>query len=444
MTFKKKTSKKPKALKVPTTPEPPAQIPGASECFVYITLPGETEPVTAGRFNLVATRAGVPLGHFVYGRSYLARKNAVEIDPIELRLAARKYETTLLKGVFGALRDAAPDSWGRLIIDRQHNQELSELGYLMNSADDRAGALGFGTGVVPPAPRKKFNQTLQLDELQKIADDILKDKKPRGNHVEQAARLLLINTSMGGARPKAVVEDAQGLWIAKFNRPDKDKWNSARVERSMLQLAKTCGISVAESKLATVGDRDVLLLKRFDRDKVDAGYYRHRMVSALTILRADEFEPSKWSYVALAEELRRVSTHARKDAAELFRRMCFNALVSNLDDHPRNHALLARDTWKLSPAYDITPQSPVGIDRRNLAMICGSAGTYANINNLLSQCGRFLLEREEAEAIILEIRDTVSTSWRKIARAQGVTVADCEIISGAFVYPGFSYNLDAA
>jgi serine/threonine-protein kinase HipA len=444
MTSKTKAPKKPKTKKATAAPKPSAQIPEVSECYVYITLPGQTGPVIAGRYNLIATRAGVPLGQFVYGKSYLARKNAVEIDPIDLRLADRKYETTLLKGVFGALRDAGPDHWGRLIIARHLNKELSELGYLMNSADDRAGALGFGTGTSPPAPRKKFNQTLQLEELQKIADDLVKEKKPIGDNAEQAGKLLLINTLMGGARPKAVVEDAQGLWIAKFNRPDQDRWNNARVERSMLLLARECGITVAESKLETVGGRDVLMLKRFDRDRGDEGYYRHRMISALTILRADEIDPSKWSYVTLAEDLRRVSQQPRKDAAELFRRMCFNALISNLDDHPRNHALLAKDTWRLSPAYDITPQSPVGIDRRNLAMICGSAGTYANINNLLSQCERFLLKREEAEAIILEMEDTVSKSWRKLARAQGVTEVDCEAIRGAFVYAGFSYALEAA
>ncbi|HYM99879.1 MAG TPA: HipA domain-containing protein [Aestuariivirgaceae bacterium] len=388
----------------------------------------------------------MPLGKFVYGKSYLARDNAVEIDPIELRLAARQYETTLLKGVFGALRDAGPDYWGRLIIDRHHNRELSELGYLMNSADDRAGALGFGTGLVPPGPRRNFNQTLKLAELQKIADDLLKEKEPRNAAAaEQVDKLLLINTLMGGARPKAVVEDNEGLWIAKFNRPDKDKWNNARVERAMLLLAKSCGIGVAESKITSLGDRDILLLKRFDRDNADNdGYYRHRMVSALTILQADEIDPSRWSYVTLAEQLRRVSHQPRKDATELFKRMCFNALVSNLDDHPRNHALLAKDGWKLSPAYDITPQSPVAIERRNLAMACGSAGTYANINNLLSQCERFLLAKEQAEGLILEMEEIVRSSWRKVARGEGVTVADCEVIAGAFVYEGFFYALHPA
>src|SRR5262245_6886797 len=154
----------------------PAQIPELSECFVYITLPGDAEFVTAGRYTL-AQRAGVPLGQFVYGKSYLARNNAVEIDPVELKLEPRRYETTLLKGLFGALRDAGPDYLGRLIIDRYHNKQLSELGYLMNSADDRAGALGFGIGANPPAPRKIFNQTFKLAELQEIADNILSDNK---------------------------------------------------------------------------------------------------------------------------------------------------------------------------------------------------------------------------------------------------------------------------
>jgi serine/threonine-protein kinase HipA len=384
----------------------------------------------------------------VYGKSYLARNNAVEIDPVELKLAAKRYETTLLKGVFGALRDAGPDAWGRLIIDRHHNRELSELGYLMNSADDRAGALGFGAGKVPPAPRKTFNQTLQLEKLQKIADEVLKDKKPQraqAQQAEQINKLLLINTLMGGARPKAVVEDDNGLWVAKFNRPDHDRWDNAKIEHTMLLLAKACGISVADSKVVRVGNRDVLMVKRFDREKAkNGGYYRHRMVSALTILRADEMDPRDWSYVRLAEEIRRASADPRKDAHELFRRMCFNALVSNLDDHPRNHALIAKDKWKLSPAYDITPQSPVAIERRNLAMICGSAGTYANIHNLLSECERFLLKKEEAETTILEMKAIINTSWRQIAHREGVTVADCEAISGAFVYPGFSYAFEAA
>jgi serine/threonine-protein kinase HipA len=412
-------------------------------CYVYTTLPGETAAVTAGRYELDIDRSGVPLGRFVYGKSYLARADAVEIDPVELKLAPRLYETTLLNGVFGALRDAAPDYWGRLVIERALKKgALGEMDYLLQSADDRAGALGFGLNEKPPAPMRQFNKTLELERLQAIALAIVKDKDPvSGSEAEQIQKLLLRGTSMGGARPKTVVEDGEGLWIAKFNRPD-DPWNSARVECAMLNLASQCGISVAESKVVSVARRQVLLVKRFDREKTRSGYLRHRMVSALTLLRADESvqDRAKWSYVLLAEELRRTCAQPRKAAAELFRRMCFNALISNIDDHPRNHAIIAKDrAWKLSPAYDITPSRQV-----DLAMTVGDLGRYASAQNLLSQCNRFLLDRSEAEAMVAQMETCVASSWYKVARKSGVSERDCETIKGAFVYPGFSFGLQVA
>jgi serine/threonine-protein kinase HipA len=417
-------------------------------CYVYITLPGETKPVTAGRYELGANRSGVPLGRFVYGRSYLARTEAVEIDPVELKRAPRLYETALLNGVFGALRDAAPDYWGRLVIERALGKgPLGEMDYLLQTADDRAGALGFGLNEKPPAPMRQFNKTLDLEKLQSIALAILKDNNPvRGPEAEQVQKLLLRGTSMGGARPKAVVEDDEGLWVAKFNPPG-DSWNSARVEHAMLCLAKACEISVADSKVVSVARRNVLLVKRFDREKAKAGYLRHRMVSALTLLRADEGvqDRAKWSYVLLAEELRRVCAEPRKAAAELFRRMCFNALISNIDDHPRNHAIIAKDrAWNLSPAYDITPSRQVSLDHRDLAMTVGDLGRYASAQNLLSQCNRFLLDRSEAEAIVAQMEARVGSSWYKVARKSGVSERDCEAIKGAFVYPGFSFGLQVA
>ena len=165
---------------------------------------------------------------------------------------------------------------------------LTELDYLLESSDDRAGALGFGLGPKPPAPKRKFNQTVVLEKLQAIADAIVNDKElPAELEIAQAEEVLLAGTSMGGARPKAVVEDNGGLWIAKFNRPD-DRWNNARIEHAMLALARTCGLTTAESKVVSVGGRDVLLVKRFDREKADGGYRRARMVSALTLLRTED------------------------------------------------------------------------------------------------------------------------------------------------------------
>jgi serine/threonine-protein kinase HipA len=412
-----------------------------AECYVYITLPGETEAVTAGRFELATDRRGTPLGRFVYGRRYLERRDSVPIDPVELKLANRVYQTTALHGVFGALRDAGPDYWGRRVIERHVGKsQLSELDYLLHAPDDRAGALGFGLEQHPPEPRRKFNQTLDLAKLQAIADAIAKDEDlPVDALTTQIEDLLLVGTSMGGARPKAVVEDEEGLWLAKFNQPD-DKWNSARVEHAMLVLARTCGLATAQSKVVSVAGRDVLLVKRFDREKTKHGYLRARMVSALTLLRAEDSHRSrdKWSYVLFSEELRRLCAEPGKDAAELFRRMCFNALISNTDDHPRNHAIIAKDrNWKLSPAYDLTPTSPVSLERRDLAMNCGDGGRYANAANLISQSARFLLERDEARALILKIEKCVKRTWHKVARAQGVSERDCEKIAGAFAYPGF-------
>jgi serine/threonine-protein kinase HipA len=411
------------------------------ECFVYITLPGETEFVTAGRFALSTNRAGVPLGRFVYGASYLERESAVPIDPLELKLGRTTYETTRLNGVFGALRDASPDYWGRRIIEKHTGKpQLGEIDYLLESPDDRAGALGFGLGREPPGPKRKFNQTIDLERLQRYADAIIADDiKLEEEDGEQIEELMLVGTSMGGARPKAVVEDRHGLWVAKFNRPD-DRFNHARVERAMLRLAHACGIQVPESKVTTVGDRDVLLVKRFDREKTIQGYRRARMLSALTLLRAEEMpdERHHWSYVQLAEELRRISVQPAKDAPELFRRMCFNALISNIDDHPRNHAVIAMDAdWKLSPAYDLTPSMPVSVTRRDLALDCGDLGRYAHADNLLSQCARFLLKDDHARHTIDSMEALVKAKWYETARREGVSEADCERISGAFAYAGF-------
>lgn len=413
-----------------------------SECFVYITLTGQIEPVTAGKFVLTQNRQGISLGKFIYGKSYLARADAVPFDPAQLKLAEKTYETTALNGVFGALRDAGPDYWGRRIIERHAGKaQLNEMDYLLNSPDDRAGALGFGLNATPPAPKRTFNQTLDLAKLQEIADIIVRDEEmtERGAEV-QALDLMLAGTSMGGARPKAVVEDRDGLWLAKFNRPD-DKWNAARVEHAMLLLARQCGLQTAESKLTTIGDRDALLVKRFDREKIEGGYTRARMISALTLLQTEDTHQSrdKWSYVLLVEELRRASAKPQDDANELFRRMVFNALISNNDDHPRNHALLAKDAnWRLSPAYDLTPAPLISLERRDLAMACGDYGRIASAQNLLTQAGRFLLNPEEAQNIINTMVDTVKSSWHKTLRSVGVSEQECAMLENSFVYPGFT------
>lgn len=177
-----------------------------------------------------------------------------------------------------------------------------------------------------------------------------------------------------------------------------------------------------------------------DREHTAAGYRRARMLSALTLLRAGDthLDRGRWSYVLLAEALRRVVARPAEAAAELFRRMVFNALVSNTDDHPRNHAVIAMDVdWALSPAYDLTPTTPVSLERRDLAMDCGDGGRRAQAGNLLSQSGRFLLNEERARATIEAMEQRVRGSWYEVARRAGVSERDCSRIAPAFVYPGF-------
>jgi serine/threonine-protein kinase HipA len=413
----------------------------ASECFVYITLPGATSAVTAGKFVLERNQRGDPLGRFVYGRSYLDNPEAVPIDPVELQLSEKTYDTVQRNGVFGALRDAGPDYWGRRVIEKYAGKaQLGELDYLLESPDDRAGALGFGLNKVPPASQRKFNKTLDLETLQNLADALVKDDLPNDPEAPQVQELMLLGTSMGGARPKAVVQDEDGLWVAKFNQPD-DRWNNTRVEHAMLRLALECGISTAESRIATIAGKDVLLIKRFDREKTPKGYTRARMISGLTLLRADEAPAmrERWSYVILVEEMRRIVAEPKKDARELFRRVCFNALISNIDDHPRNHAFIAKDEdWKLSPAYDLTPAPLVAQERRDLAMQCGDMGRYANAKNILSQHARFLLKEDEATIIVGDMKDQVAATWYETVRACSVSESDAETIRRAFVYEGFS------
>ncbi len=418
----------------------------ANQCYVYITLPGETEFVTAGKFELATDRRGIPAGRFIYGRSYLDRDNAVAIDPLELKLGNKTCKTSLLKGIFGSLRDASPDFWGRRVIQKRsgHTQH-GEIDYLLHSPDDRAGALGFGLNKEPPAPRRKFNRTIELEKLQKLAAAIIADEDiPANADAEQTQDLMFGGTSMGGARPKAVVEDENTLWIAKFDHPD-DKWNDARVEHAMLTLARECGLQTSESKVIAIGGRDVLMVKRFDREHTDAGYRRGRMLSALTLLRAnDDYQNrERWSYVLLVEELRRISSRPKTDASELFRRMIFNALISNIDDHPRNHAVIAMDRdWILSPAYDLTPATPISAEHRDLALECGDMGRFANAENLLTQCERFYLTPDDARNMINQMEVIVRDNWYAVARREGVTEKDCDKISAAFTYPGF--RLEAA
>ncbi len=409
--------------------------------YVYLQMPGALEVVTAGYFEQ-SRGGGVALGTFVYSPKYLRRPDAVPLEPYELALRPGPIETVKLGGIFGALRDATPDAWGRRIIERHlRRSDVSETEFLLHSPEDRAGALSFGRGKEPPGPTTQFNQLVQLDKLLEYADAIQAEalQGARDPAIEQLEELLQPGTSLGGARPKNVVETDDGLWIAKF--PERgDRWNNARVEASMLLLARECGLRTAEPRVVKVGERDVLLVKRFDRQQVQGGYLRHRMVSALTVLGSGDSpqDRTEWSYPRLADELRRRSHRPDADLLELFRRVTFNALISNTDDHPRNHALIApgRD-FELSPAYDLTPNPLMSIGRRDLAMIVGRYGRHANRENLISAAAQYRLTADEARDFVDTMLKIVVARWQAVMRSQGLSPADCDRLAGAFAYPGF-------
>ncbi|MFL5322028.1 MAG: type II toxin-antitoxin system HipA family toxin [Myxococcaceae bacterium] len=400
-------------------------------CYVYIQLPESLDVVTCGQFELDRE-----VGRFVYGKSYLASPRAVPLDPFELPLRDGTFESARNGGMFGALRDSSPDSWGRRVIERELGRvDLSEVDYLLHSPEDRAGALSFGTRVEPPAPVHDFNKILQLEALVAEAQRI-EDGLPPSSR--QVASLANAGSSLGGARPKNVVEDRSGLWVAKF--PSKnDRWNYVAAEAAMLELARECGLTSAEWKLSSVGDTPVLLVRRFDRASPKRGYVRHRMVSALTALRADEADRARWSYVLLADELMRWVADPTRDLAELFGRMVFNALISNIDDHPRNHALIAETRkWRLSPAYDLTP-FPQASQERDLAMIAGRS-RRATRQNLLSECARFRISREDADARITSMKKLIAVRWRPLLRDCGGTPTDAKALERAFNFDGFEYE----
>jgi serine/threonine-protein kinase HipA len=407
--------------------------------YVYLQLPGSLEIVTAGFFEQ-QERAGVVVGVFVYNPTYLERADAVPLDPFELPLREGRFETVKLSGIFGSLRDASPDAWGRRIIERHLNRtDLSEVEYLLHSPEDRAGALSFGRGKSPPPPASRFNKLLELSKLLQFAQAVERDDKIA--LPPQVEDLIQPGTSLGGARPKNVVETDDGLWIAKF--PEQaDRWNNVRVEASMLALARECNLRACDCRVVSVGEADVLLVRRFDRVKIDGGYLRHRFVSALTVLGSGETtsDRSRWSYLLLADELRRRSHRSAADLRELFGRMSFNALISNTDDHPRNHGLIApgRD-FELAPAYDLTPNPLISLEKRDLALIAGRYNRYANRENLLSECARFRLSREDANALIDRMMEIVQTRWHPVMRAHGVTEKDCEMLARSFCYAGFEF-----
>ncbi len=403
------------------------------QVYVYIQLPGALESIPAAVLRVQTLSDGMRIGRFRYGDRYLQHAQAIALDPYQLPLDKVVYEFTKLKGIPGAMRDASPDAWGRRVIEFKLEKaagELEELDYLLHGPQDNTGNLGFGLHVEPPPPKRQYNRTYQLVELVKTAQAIEDGQSIPASLLQQFDP----GTSMGGARPKATIEDLQYLWLGKFPARS-DRCNLQRIEYATLELARRCGLNVARARLQTIGDIDVLMVQRFDRDYTDNGYLRFGFVSSLTVLNCDDnyLDRARWSYPLFADNLRRWSDKPETDCVELFRRMAFNAAVTNNDDHPRNHALLHRQRgWRLSPAYDLVPTPLVSLERRELALSVGDFGRTASIYNLLSQVGRFGLSIKDARDQINHIVKIVQ-QWREVFFNCGVSVRDMDYIAPAIL-----------
>ncbi len=410
------------------------------QAYVYVQLPGTLNTVPAALLKVEKLPDGTFVGRFRYGDRYLERKDAIAFDPFQLPLGDTIHEFTKLKGIPGAVRDAGPDAWGRLVIEHKLQcspRDLEEIDYLLNGPQDGAGYLSFGSKLESAAPLRRYNRTHQLAELVAAAESIEEGKRVPVHILEQ----LEPGTSMGGARPKATIEDGNSLWLGKF--PEKgERCNLQRVEYATLELARRCGITVCNARLQSVAGHDVLMVERFDREYTAGGYLRFGLVSGLTLLDCDDnlMDRERWSYLLLADQLRRWSEKPDADRMELFRRIVFNAAVTNNDDHPRNHAVLRTGRgWRLTPAYDLVPAPLVSLERRDLAMTVGTYGRSASVYNLLSQSERFGLTaeavRKEIESIVARVR-----TWREHFLACGVAEKDVDYMAQAFLPECFFFE----
>jgi serine/threonine-protein kinase HipA len=372
------------------------------EAYVWAWLPGQVEPVVAGRLY----RAGERFA-FHYGRSYLERDDALALYLPELPL--QRGEMMPLPGLSlpGCLRDSAPDAWGRrVILNRLYGgngaqvEHLDELAFLLLSGSDRPGALDFHASASDYVARVPESAT--LEELQ-AASALVEAGKPLSAALDRA---LLHGTSLGGARPKAQIDSADGKYIAKFSS-STDTYNVVKAEFVAMRLAARLGLMVADVRLEQAAGRDVLLVKRFDREKTDRGWLRRQMVSALTLFELDEMMARYASYQTLAEIVRHRFHDPVATTRELFARLVFNVICGNTDDHARNHAAF----WDgarlaLTPAYDICPQPRAG-NEASQAMLIHDNQRLSRLANCLEAASAFMLGRAEAQAIIEQQLDGV-------------------------------------
>jgi serine/threonine-protein kinase HipA len=404
-----------------------SKVPKYDEAYVWVWLPGETAPVVAGRLD-----AHDGLVTFNYGRSFRELRRAIPLYLPELPLKAG--ELPLLAGLTmpGCIRDAAPDAWGRRVIlnrkfgvkgDEIGQLDLSELTFLLESGSDRIGALDFQFSPTKYEPRVQVNAT--LEELVQSAERVEKGI-PLTPELDQA---LHHGSSIGGARPKALIEDTAVKHVAKFSS-STDLYSVVKGEFIAMRLAALCGINAASVSLVRAAHKDVLLVERFDRIKADGGWQRKSMVSALTILALDEMMARYASYQDLAEIIRHRFTAPSETLRELFRRIVFNILCGNTDDHARNHAAFwdgAKLT--LTPAYDICPQGRSGQEASQAMLISGN-NRMSRIASCLEAAHHFLLSAPQAVAIVESQLRCIAENWPRVSEEAALSGTDRNLFWG--------------
>ncbi len=397
---------------------------GPSEAFVWVWLPDATQPVVAGRL----ARSGSQLV-FNYGRSYLERPNVISLYEPELPLRAGVLPVPSGMLMPSAIRDAAPDAWGRrVIINRMlgragRDSDLDELTYMLQSGSDRIGALDFQASARSYVAREP--REASLTELLDAAD-----------LVQQGARLppaldaaLFHGSSIGGARPKADITDRGAKYIAKFSAPG-DLYSVVKAEFVAMRLAALAGITAAPVQLARAAGKDVLLIERFDRQRTDAGWLRRGMVSALTLLALDEMMARYASYEDLAEIIRHRFERPRATLHELFQRMMFNILCGNTDDHARNHAAFwDGEHLALTPAYDICPQPRAGNEASQAMLITGD-NRMSRIMSCVAGAAAFQLGADEALGVARAQIEAIVRNWQVVCDEAGLSEVDRGLLWG--------------
>lgn len=411
----------------------------SSELAVFIYLPGSIQAVPAGLLTLSELGPTVQGSGFGYGLRYLDRPDALEVDPVSLdlhnRAAARGVLLYPKSGLtqFGAIRDAAPDAWGRRVLEAQHRvpaNSLPESEYLLGAGSNRVGALDVRKDLSAMPSQGGPSSVQNLDYLLEAARRI-------ESGLKVPARLDLIfgsGAALGGARPKVtVVDQDERLWLAKLPSTT-DNWDVPQVEEATLRLAREAGLDVPETRLVDLGKNEhVLLIERFDRAGRGKATTRRHFISALTLVGCTEMDSPQKSYADIADGLRLHGDAVRLEAdlEELFVRMVFNILVTNDDDHLRNHGLL-RDVngWTLSPLYDVVPR-PTYATERFLHLGIGAQGRLATLPNAMSWSSRFGLTQDRAHAAIDRVW-RVAREWKERFESYGVPPTLIQKVESAF------------